>query len=49
MFNALDILENSSFLKDLKFHIGDGKLRYYLYNWRMAAELDSKDVGLILL
>ena len=49
VFNALDILENKSFLKTLKFGPGDGKLRYYLFNWRMQAELDSSDIGLILL
>ncbi|KAL4553554.1 hypothetical protein Ndes2526B_g03394 [Nannochloris sp. 'desiccata'] len=36
VFNALDIFENEGLLKDLKFGIGDGKLRYYLFNWRTA-------------
>jgi glycylpeptide N-tetradecanoyltransferase len=50
VFNALDLLENNNFLKDLKFGIGDGALQYYLYNWRMAnAPLEPKDLGLILL
>lgn len=50
VFNALDLLENSAFLKELKFGIGDGSLQYYLYNWRMAnAPLQPADVGLILL
>ena len=49
VFNALDILENKTFLKSLKFGVGDGKLRYYLFNWRLKAELDSSDVGLVLL
>ena len=49
VFNALDILQNSSFLKPLKFGIGDGRLRYYLYNWRIQEELPPSDVGLILL
>ena len=50
VFNALDILENGTgnLLKDLKFGIGDGKLRYYLYNWR-CEEMDAKDVGLVML
>ena len=50
VFNALDILENGTgnLLKDLKFGIGDGKLRYYLYNWR-CEEMDSNDVGLVML
>ncbi len=49
MFNALDHLENQTFLKDLKFGIGDGRLRFYLYNWRIPEELKPSDVGLILL
>lgn len=50
VFNALDLLENGAFLKELKFGIGDGSLQYYLYNWRMAnAPLQPADVGLILL
>ena len=36
VFNALDVLENDAFLKELKFGIGDGHLQYYLYNWRCA-------------
>lgn len=35
--------------QDLKFGIGDGLLRYYLYNWRVAAELQPSQVGLVLL
>ena len=27
VFNCLDVMENSEFLKDLKFGIGDGKLQ----------------------
>ena len=49
MFNALDIFENSAFLKDLKFGVGDGLLRYYLYNWATSANAQASDVGLVLL
>ncbi|KAK9815189.1 hypothetical protein WJX73_010437 [Symbiochloris irregularis] len=49
VFNALDIFENRSILEKLKFGIGDGSLRYYLYNWRSSARLSPADVGLILL
>lgn len=49
VFNALDIFENKTILQELKFGVGDGSLRYYLYNWRSSAKLDSADVGLILL
>ncbi|BDA48372.1 Glycylpeptide N-tetradecanoyltransferase 1 [Coccomyxa sp. Obi] len=49
VFNALDIFDNERFLKELKFGIGDGRLRYYLYNWRLAKELKPQEVGLVLL
>ena len=48
VFNALDILENDSLLKELKFGIGDGALQYYLYNWR-CPPVKPTDVGLVLL
>ncbi|KAK9917820.1 hypothetical protein WJX75_008609 [Coccomyxa subellipsoidea] len=49
VFNALDIFENEKFLKELKFGIGDGRLRYYLYNWRLKEELKAAQIGLVLL
>lgn len=48
VFNALDIMENDSVFKELKFGIGDGRLQYYLYNWR-TAQMDPKNIGLVLL
>ncbi|KAF8519472.1 N-myristoyl transferase [Hysterangium stoloniferum] len=36
VFNALTLMDNASFLQDLKFGSGDGLLNYYLYNWRTA-------------
>jgi len=48
VFNALDVLQNETFLKELKFGIGDGHLQYYLYNWR-CAPIKSGEVGLVLL
>ena len=48
VFNALDVLENDTFLKELKFGIGDGHLQYYLYNWRCSS-IQPGDVGLVLL
>ena len=48
MFNALNVMENDGFLKNLKFGIGDGHLQYYLYNWR-CPQMQPKDVGLVLL
>ena len=48
VFNALDILDNEAFLKELKFGIGDGHLQYYMYNWR-CANVKPNQVGLVLL
>lgn len=48
VFNALDLMENKKFLKELKFGIGDGNLQYYLYNWRCPSMV-PEDIGLILL
>lgn len=48
VFNALDLMENKTFLKELKFGIGDGNLQYYLYNWR-CPNMIPEDIGLILL
>ena len=48
VFNALDIFENEHLLKELKFGIGDGKLRYYLFNWR-TQEMSPNDIGLVML
>lgn len=48
VFNALDIMENESFLKELKFGIGDGYLQYYLYNWK-CPRIEPRGIGLVLL
>ncbi|KAK8729301.1 hypothetical protein OTU49_008752, partial [Cherax quadricarinatus] len=47
VFNALDLMENSEFLEELKFGQGDGNLQYYLYNWRCPKMVPQK-VGLVL-
>ena len=47
VFNALDLMENPSFLEKLKFGIGDGNLQYYLYNWKCPA-MSPKKIGLVL-
>ncbi|KAG0719453.1 Glycylpeptide N-tetradecanoyltransferase 2 [Chionoecetes opilio] len=47
VFNALDLMENSKFLEELKFGQGDGNLQYYLYNWRcpkMSPEKTEENV-----
>ncbi len=48
VFNALDLAENKTFFRDLHFHIGDGKLHYYLYNWK-CRPMESKENALVLL
>lgn len=48
VFNALDIMENETFFKDLKFGLGDGHLQYYIYNWQ-TSEMKAKDIGLVLM
>ncbi|XP_043911055.1 glycylpeptide N-tetradecanoyltransferase 1 [Protopterus annectens] len=47
VFNALDLMENKTFLEKLKFGIGDGNLQYYLYNWR-CPPMGPEKVGLVL-
>lgn len=49
VFNALDVMENESLLKDLKFGPGDGKLHYYLYNYRLRHPIKPSELGLVLL
>mmetsp|Transcript_5270 Transcript_5270/g.13190 ORF Transcript_5270/g.13190 Transcript_5270/m.13190 type:complete len:452 (-) Transcript_5270:25-1380(-) len=49
VFNALDIMQNAQFMRDLKFGIGDGHLQYYLYNWKIKKALAPSQVGLVLL
>eukprot|EP00997_Jenningsia_sp_PLL12_P006069 NODE_2611_length_894_cov_50.779882_g2147_i0.p2 GENE.NODE_2611_length_894_cov_50.779882_g2147_i0~~NODE_2611_length_894_cov_50.779882_g2147_i0.p2 ORF type:complete len:66 (-),score=18.33 NODE_2611_length_894_cov_50.779882_g2147_i0:90-287(-) len=48
VFNALDIMHNRVFLRELKFGIGDGHLQYYLFNWRFK-DIQPGDVGLVML
>jgi len=48
VFNALDLMENSSFLEELKFGKGDGMLQYYIYNWS-CPKMDPGKVGIVLL
>lgn len=49
VFNALDVMENETFLKELKFGPGDGKLHYYLYNYRLRHPMKPSELGLVLL
>ncbi|KAL3903021.1 MAG: hypothetical protein SGILL_010608, partial [Bacillariaceae sp.] len=48
VFNALNLMENDSFLEELKFGKGDGNLQYYVYNWSCPS-MKPEDVGIVLL
>ncbi|GFE55141.1 hypothetical protein BaOVIS_025450 [Babesia ovis] len=48
VFNALDLMDNSKVLEELKFGEGDGGLYYYLFNWRIPT-LKPSDIGIVLL
>jgi len=48
VFNALDVMENKEFLQGLKFGVGDGHLKFYIYNWT-CPRIESNDIGLVLL
>ncbi|KAJ1564485.1 glycylpeptide N-tetradecanoyltransferase [Nowakowskiella sp. JEL0078] len=48
VFNCLTLMDNNSFIEELKFGKGDGELQYYLYNYR-CKDLKSDDVGLVML
>jgi len=48
VFNALNLMENETFLEELKFGKGDGNLQYYVYNW-WSPPMKPADVGLVLL
>lgn len=47
VFNALDLMDNKSFLEDLKFGVGDGNLQYYLFNWK-CPHLEPERIALVL-
>jgi glycylpeptide N-tetradecanoyltransferase len=47
VFNALDLMENAQVFQNLKFGIGDGRLQYYMYNYRVKG-IEPKDVGIVL-
>jgi glycylpeptide N-tetradecanoyltransferase len=40
-------MDNSTFLENLKFGIGDGNLQYYVFNWK-CMEMPSNKIGLVL-
>lgn len=48
MVNALEVMDNQTFLSDLKFGVGDGELKFYLFNWR-CRQMNPSQVGFIVL
>lgn len=48
VFNALNLMENETFIDELKFGAGDGNLQYYIYNWSCTA-MPPTGVGIVLL
>jgi len=47
VFNCLALMDNASFLQDLKFGPGDGTLHYYFFNWAMP-QISPDKLGLVL-
>jgi len=47
VFNCLELMDNATFLKDLKFGPGDGTLHYYFFNWAMP-QISPDKLGLVL-
>ncbi|XAR67140.1 Glycylpeptide N-tetradecanoyltransferase [Bertholletia excelsa] len=45
VFNALDIMENGSFRKELKFGESYAQLHYYLYNYGLTNALEPSELG----
>ncbi len=48
VFNCLDLMENETFLSELKFGKGDGSLQYYLFNWK-CTPTRPQGIGLVLM
>jgi glycylpeptide N-tetradecanoyltransferase len=48
VFNTLNQLDNDEFIEKLKFAPGDGKLNFYMYNWKLK-EVKPSEVGLVML
>ena len=48
VFNCLDLLQNDTeILKELLFSVGDGRLHYYLFNWREHS-MKPEEIGIVL-
>lgn len=47
VFNCLNIMDNKSFLEELKFGPGNGNLMFYLYNY-VIPTMNAEDIGMVL-
>ena len=48
VYNCLDIMENETVFKDLLFGQGDGRLKYYFWNF-VCPETQPKDLSIVLM
>lgn len=48
VYNCLDLMDNREFLNKLKFEQGNGKLKYYIYNWKCPIT-EPNGMGLVLI
>lgn len=48
VYNALNVMENSTVFTDLLFGQGDGSLKYYFYNYK-CPNTEPKDMSLVLM
>lgn len=48
VYNALNVMENSTIFNDLLFGQGDGSLKYYFYNYK-CPQTDPNDLSLVLM
>ncbi|KAA8497915.1 Glycylpeptide N-tetradecanoyltransferase 2 [Porphyridium purpureum] len=48
VFNALNMKQNESFFKELRFNAGDGILHYYVYNWK-TRPIEPHENALVML
>ncbi|XP_041670983.1 glycylpeptide N-tetradecanoyltransferase 1-like isoform X2 [Cheilinus undulatus] len=47
VFSAFDVMDNQSFLENLKFSVNDSSLHYYLYNWKCPT-MSADKMGFLL-
>ncbi|KAH7647975.1 hypothetical protein FG379_000758 [Cryptosporidium bovis] len=47
VFNMIDIQNNSQVINDHKFIIGTGRLRYYIFNWKIP-QISPSNISIVL-